>query len=94
MNDGRLAGVPLMFPVAFYRNLSRFALVASLALITSGAVAQDKAQDTAKDQSKDDAQAQQDPNAQSVPAQNKPADAVDPLKRPVTEKERRRTPRP
>ena len=74
-----------MFPVAFYRNLSRLVLLASLALITSGALAQDKAQDSAKDE----AQTQQDQKV-AAPAQNQPADAVDPLKRPVTEKERKK----
>ena len=78
-----------MFPVAFYRNLSRLVLLASLALITSGALAQDKAQDSAKDQPKDEAQTQQDQKV-AAPAQNQPADAVDPLKRPVTEKERKK----
>jgi GWxTD domain-containing protein len=78
-----------MFPVAFHRNLSRLLLLASLALITAGAGTQAKAQDAAKDQPKDEAQPQQDQKA-AAPAQNQPADAVDPLKRPVTEKERKK----
>jgi GWxTD domain-containing protein len=89
MNDGRLAGVPLMVPVASYRTLSRFLLIASLALIGSVAFAQDQPKDSAKDP-KDEVQAQQDQKAQSAPAQNQPADAVDPLKRPVTEKDKKK----
>jgi GWxTD domain-containing protein len=89
--DGRLAGVPLMVPVASYRTFSRFVLVASLGLLTFGAVAvaQDQPKDSTKDP-KDEVQAQQDQKAQSAPAQNQPADAVDPLKRPVTEKEKKK----
>jgi len=49
--DGRLAGVPLMVPVASYRTFSRFVLVASLGLLTFGAVA--VAQDQPKDSTKD-----------------------------------------
>ncbi|HTS10439.1 MAG TPA: GWxTD domain-containing protein [Candidatus Eisenbacteria bacterium] len=80
-----------MFPVASYRMFSRFLLVASLGLLTSGAVAvaQDQANDSGKDP-KDVIQAQQDQKAQSAPAQNQAPDAVDPLKRPVTEKEKKK----
>src|SRR5690348_6501685 len=85
MNDGSLAGVPLMFRVASYRNLG-FLLVASLGFMASSAVAQDKPKDSSKDQPKDEVQAQQDNKS----AQSQPPDAVDPLKRPVTEKERKK----
>jgi len=80
-----------MVPVASYRTFSRFVLVASLGLLTFGAVAvaQDQPKDSTKDP-KDEVQAQQDQKAQSAPAQNQPADAVDPLKRPVTEKEKKK----
>jgi GWxTD domain-containing protein len=80
-----------MFPVAFYRNLTRLLLVASLGLISSIAVAQDQSKDSAKDP-KDEAQAQQDPKAQSAPSQN-PADAVDPLKRPVSKETKKKNER-
>jgi len=80
-----------MVPVASYRTFSRFVLVASLGLLTFGAVAvaQDQPKDSTKDP-KDEVQAQQDQKAQSAPTQNQPADAVDPLKRPVTEKEKKK----
>jgi len=80
-----------MVPVASYRTFSRFVLVASLGLLTFGAVAvaQDQPKDSTKDP-KDEVQAQQDQKAPSAPAQNQPADAVDPLKRPVTEKEKKK----
>jgi len=78
-----------MFPVAFYRTLLRLVLVASLGLVTSGAVAQDQAKDSPKDQPKDEVQPQQDQKDAKPAAQN-PADAVDPLKRPVTDKEKKR----
>ena len=78
-----------MVPVASYRTLSRFLLIASLGLIGSVAFAQDQANDSGKDP-KDVIQAQQDQKDQAAPAQKQPADAVDPLKRPVTEKEKKK----
>ena len=74
-----------MFRVASYRNLG-FLLIASLGFMASSAVAQDKSKDSSTDQPKDEIQAQQD----SKSAQSQPPDAVDPLKRPVTEKERKK----
>ena len=78
-----------MFPVASYRTLLRLLLVAFLGLVASGAVAQDQAKDSPKDQPKDEVQPQQDQKDAKPAAQN-PADAVDPLKRPVTDKEKKR----
>jgi GWxTD domain-containing protein len=94
MNDGRLAGVPLMFPVALYRTLSRFLLVASMGMMGFGAVAvaQDQANDSGKDP-KDVIQAQQDQKAQSAPAQTAAPDAADPLKRPINEKAKKKNER-
>ena len=79
-----------MFPVAFYRILSRFLLVASLGIMAFGAVA--VAQDQPKDP-KDEVQAQQDQKAQSAPAQTAAPDAVDPLKRPINEKAKKKNER-
>ncbi|HEV2400311.1 MAG TPA: GWxTD domain-containing protein [Candidatus Sulfotelmatobacter sp.] len=92
-----------MFRVASYRTISRFALIPILGLLASAAVAQDDSKDSPRDP-KDVVQAEQekadqkkaDQKAQDAKVQNKdqktaqPADAVDPLKRPVTEKERKR----
>src|SRR5690242_4477370 len=80
-----------MFPVASYRTLTRFLLIASLGLIGTLAVAQDQSKDSPKDP-KDEVQAQQDQKA-GAPAQNQPADAVDPLKRPINEKAKKKNER-
>ena len=79
-----------MFPVAFYRILSRFLLVASLGILAFGAVA--VAQDQPKDP-KDEVQAQQDQKAQTAPAQTAAPDAADPLKRPINEKAKKKNER-
>jgi GWxTD domain-containing protein len=74
-----------MFRVA-YRFILQALLISSLGLLVSAAVAQDST--PSKDQPKDQAQ----PQADSKTAQQ-PADAVDPLKKPVTEKQRRKNER-
>jgi GWxTD domain-containing protein len=83
-----------MFPVALYRTLSRFLLVASMGIMGFGAVAvaQDQANDSGKDP-KDVIQAQQDQKAQSAPAQTAAPDAADPLKRPINEKAKKKNER-
>jgi GWxTD domain-containing protein len=76
-----------MFRVASYQTVFRVLLLSSLGFVASGAVAQDQPKDQAKDQPKDEIQAQQD---QKPAATAQPADAVDPLKRPVNDKERKK----
>jgi GWxTD domain-containing protein len=91
-----------MFRVASNRTIFWFLLIASMGLLASGAVAQDQSQPS---QPKDEAPAQQnqkaqdqngkdqkasDKSAKDGAAQGQPTDAVDPLKRPVTEKERKK----
>ena len=79
-----------MFRVASYQTVFRLLLISSLGFVASGAVAQDQPKDPAKDQPKDEIQAQQD---QKPAATAQPADAVDPLKRPVNEKARKKNER-
>jgi GWxTD domain-containing protein len=76
-----------MFRVASYQTVFRVLLLSSLGFVASGAVAQDQPKDQAKDQPKDEIQAQQD---QKPAATAQPADIVDPLKRPVNDKERKK----
>lgn len=77
-----------MFRVA-YRNILQALLITSLALLASDAVAQDSAQ--AKDP-KDQAQSQTE--AKPAAAKDGQAqDAVDPLKKPVSEKQRKKNER-
>ena len=83
-----------MFRVA-YRSILRVLLVSSLGLLASAAVAQDST--SSKDQPKDQAQSQIDPKtadktSKDAPGQQ-PADAVDPLKKPVSEKQRKKNER-
>ncbi len=54
--------------------------------MASAAFAQDQSKDSSKDQPKDEVQAQQDQKS----AQSQAPDAVDPLKRPVTEKDKKK----
>ncbi|HYM78025.1 MAG TPA: GWxTD domain-containing protein [Candidatus Dormibacteraeota bacterium] len=67
-------------------------LISILGLAASSAVAQDPAKDPAKDQPKDEIQAQQsaDKSAKgtTTSAQAQATDAVDPLKKPLSEKQR------
>jgi len=83
-----------MFRVSF-RTLFQILLLFSLGLVASGAVAQDQAQPNdqaqAKDQPKDEPQSQ--PAAGKDTAQAQPPDAVDPLKKPISEKQRKKNER-
>ncbi|HET9307974.1 MAG TPA: GWxTD domain-containing protein [Candidatus Sulfotelmatobacter sp.] len=83
-----------MFRVA-YRSILRVLLVSSLGLLASAAVAQDST--SSKDQPKDQAQSQIDPKTADKTSKDaqgqQPADAVDPLKKPVTEKQRKKNER-
>jgi GWxTD domain-containing protein len=83
-----------MFRVA-YRSLLRVLLISSLGLLASAAVAQDST--SSKDQPKDQAQSQIDPKTADKTSKDaqgqQPADAVDPLKKPVTEKQRKKNER-
>jgi GWxTD domain-containing protein len=77
-----------MFRLAFHRTL-QVALISVLGLMASVAVAQDPP----KDQPKDEPQASQQPADKAATAQAQPADAVDPLKRPTDEKQRKKNAR-
>jgi GWxTD domain-containing protein len=83
-----------MFRVASFRTAFRIFLMASLALVASGAVAQDKEQAQAQpDQKSMDAAAKDSPAQAQDKPQDKPQDAVDPLKRPTDEKQRKKNAR-
>ena len=81
-----------MFRVA-YRSILKVLLISSLTLLASAAVAQDSPQ--ANTQTKDQAQPQSDPKPadQAGKDAQQPSDAVDPLKKPVSEKQRKRNER-
>jgi GWxTD domain-containing protein len=79
-----------MFRVASFRTAFRIFLIASLALVASGAVAQDKEQAQAQPDQKSTDTGAKDSVA---PPQDKPQDAVDPLKRPTDEKQRKKNAR-
>src|SRR3954467_5120527 len=78
-----------MVRVASYQTLYRTLLILSLSFGASAAVAQDQPKDEP-----------QDPKASAQPAQDssagkqaQPADAVDPLKRPANDKQRKKNAR-
>jgi GWxTD domain-containing protein len=75
-----------MFRLFFYRKV---ALISVLTLVAAIAAAQTPANES-KDQPKDEPQANQQPADKDATAQTKPADAVDPLKRPTDEKQRKK----
>ena len=91
-----------MFRVASNRTIFWFSLIASMGVLASVATAQGPTQQAQSQpvQPKDEIQAQQDQTAKDQKATDKgskdsaaqaqPADAVDPLKRPVNEKERKK----
>src|ERR1051326_7460553 len=83
-----------MFRVV-YRSILRILLVSSLGLLASAAVAQDS--NLSQDQPKDQAQSQTDPKTADKTSKDaqgqQPADAVDPLKKPVSEKQRKKNER-
>jgi GWxTD domain-containing protein len=82
-----------MFRLCFQRTL-QLALVLILGFMASVAVAQDQPKDQPKDQAKDQPKDELQPSQQSADkaatAQAQPADAVDPLKRPQNEKQRKK----
>ena len=82
-----------MFRLCFYRTL-QLTLILILGFMTSVAVAQDPPKEQPKDQSKDQSKDELQPSQQSADkaasAQAQPADAVDPLKRPQNEKQRKK----
>ena len=80
-----------MFRLSLYRSL-QIAFLAAITLVASAAVAQDPPKDPAKDQPKDEPQANQ-PAENSAAAQKQAPDAVDPLKRPQEEKQRKKNAR-
>ena len=80
-----------MFRLSLYRTL-QIAFFAAITLVASAAVAQDPPKDPAKDQPKDEPQANQ-PAENSAAAQKQAPDAVDPLKRPQEEKQRKKNAR-
>jgi len=82
-----------MFRLCFYRTL-QLTLILILGFMASVAVAQDPPKEQPKDQSKDQSKDELQPSQQSADkaasAQAQPADAVDPLKRPQNEKQRKK----
>src|SRR5690349_23979448 len=79
-----------MFRVASFHSLVRFLLGLALVLTVSGAFAQDSSKDQPKDQAQDPKAADTAKDADSA---KQPADAVDPLKKPVSEKQRKKNER-
>jgi len=79
----------------FRLALNRIFLVSLIALgfMASAAVAQEQSKDQPKDQPKDEAQSSQPSTDKPATAQAQPADAVDPLKRPTDEKQRKKNAR-
>jgi len=80
-----------MFRLALNRILQVSLIV--LGLMASAAVAQDQPKDPPKDQPKDEPQATQPSADKAATAQAQPPDAVDPLKRPTDEKQRKKNAR-
>ncbi|HKV80066.1 MAG TPA: GWxTD domain-containing protein [Candidatus Sulfotelmatobacter sp.] len=79
-----------MFRFSFHRTL-QVALILVLGFMASVAVAQDQPKDQPpKDQPKDEPQSSQQSADKAATAQAQPADAVDPLKRPQNEKQRKK----
>jgi GWxTD domain-containing protein len=78
-----------MFRLCFQRIL-QIALILFLGFMASIAVAQDQPKDPPKDQPKDELQPSQQSADKAATAQAQPADAVDPLKRPQNEKQRKK----
>jgi GWxTD domain-containing protein len=78
-----------MFRLSVQRTL-QVALISVLGFMASVAVAQDPPKDPPKDQSKDELQPSQQSADKAATAQAQPADAVDPLKRPQNEKQRKK----
>jgi GWxTD domain-containing protein len=78
-----------MFRLSVQRTL-QVALILVLGFMASVAVAQDPPKDPPKDQSKDELQPSQQSTDKAATAQAQPADAVDPLKRPQNEKQRKK----
>jgi GWxTD domain-containing protein len=78
-----------MFRLSVQRTL-QVALILVLGFMASVAVAQDPPKDPPKDQSKDELQPSQQSADKAATAQAQPADAVDPLKRPQNEKQRKK----
>jgi GWxTD domain-containing protein len=78
-----------MFRLSVQRTL-QVALILVLGFMASVAVAQDQPKDPPKDQSKDELQPSQQSADKAATAQAQPADAVDPLKRPQNEKQRKK----
>ena len=79
-----------MFRVASYRSLVRFLLGLALVWAASVAFAQDPPKDQPKDQPQDPKAAD---TAKDADTAKQPADAVDPLKKPVNEKQRKKNAR-
>ena len=78
-----------MFRLCFHRTL-QLTLILILGFMASVAVAQDPPKEQPKDQSKDELQPSQQSADKAASAQAQPADAVDPLKRPQNEKQRKK----
>jgi GWxTD domain-containing protein len=72
-----------MFRVASFQTFSRVLIICSLAILASSAVAQDQSKDQPKDQPQNNTE-------QKAAEKSGPQDAVDPLKRPTDEKQRKK----
>src|SRR5437660_2486214 len=77
-----------MFRLCFHRTL-QFTLILILGFMASVAVAQDPPKEQPKEQTKDELQPSQQSADKAATPQSQPADAVDPLKRPQNEKQRK-----
>jgi len=81
-----------MFRVA-YRTFLWILLVSSLGLLASAALAQESSQGKDPKDIKEQAQSQADANSADAAPGQQPANAVDPLKKPVSEKQRKKNER-
>src|SRR5579871_3346207 len=77
-----------MFRVVSYQSLFRILLILALGVMVSGAYAQDQSKDAVKNQSQNSTAAA-GKDGSTVQAQQ-PSDAVDPLKRPPDEKQKKK----
>src|SRR3954466_233957 len=84
-----LAGVPLMFRVVSHLTVYRIVLCAAMVFTAGGALAQNQPKDEPQDPKATD----QSSADKAAAKQAQPPDAVDPLKRPADEKQRKKNAR-
>jgi GWxTD domain-containing protein len=73
-----------------FQRILQVLVITGVGFLASAAVGQNPAPTSSKDQPKDEPQASQPAGDKASPAQAQPPDAVDPLKRPVDEKQRKK----